>query len=223
MCSSLLKYWTVYGIFNLSETILDIILEASEFLLFLKCVFLLLFVSPLTSGYLFVFGRVIQPFLIKREETIETNISSLVKLLKQTIIQMSWNTINAIETETDINGQDEDNYFEKEKIFMSSSNNAEVRDHKVECNSSQRRWSIDSNSDILRGLEHTELEYIPSDSLQPSRHYSESQRWRRSAYAVNDFSFARDGYTRGRTNDFQKDDRILIPDYRDMDTSYRGL
>ena len=101
MCDSLLKYWTVYGMFNFTETILEIILESSEFLLLLKCIFLLLFVSPFTSGYLFVYGRVIQPFLIKREETIETNISSLVKLLKGTIIQISWNTINAMEMENE--------------------------------------------------------------------------------------------------------------------------
>ena len=61
MCDSLLKYWTVVGMFNFAETVLEIILEASQFLLLLKFLFLLLFVSPLTSGNLLLFGRVIQP------------------------------------------------------------------------------------------------------------------------------------------------------------------
>ena len=118
--------------FNFAETILEIILESSEVLLLLKCIFLLLFVSPLTSGYLFVYGRVIQPFLIKREETIETNISSLVKLLKGTIIQISWNTINAMEMETDHHGQNGDNHGTEAKVLMSSLGNRKGSFHREE-------------------------------------------------------------------------------------------
>ena len=226
MCDSLLKYWTVYGMFNFTETILEIILESSEFLLLLKCIFLLLFVSPLTSGYLFVYGRVIQPFLIKREETIETNISSLVKLLKGTIIQISWNTINAMEMENDLNGQNGDNCGTEAKVLMSSLRNRKGSFHREEDSSFQRRWSMDSNSDIRRGMVNRDLEYFPSSQpqvLQPSRHKIESQNWRRSAYDINylDRTIAGDEYSRRRTrtSDFKTDESLgMRHDYRDDDT-----
>lgn len=211
--------------FNFTETILEIILESSEFLLLLKCIFLLLFVSPLTSGYLFVYGRVIQPFLIKREETIETNISSLVKLLKGTIIQISWNTINAMEMETDHHGQNGDNHGTEAKVLMSSLGNRKGSFHREEDSSFQRRWSIDSNSDIRRGMVNRDLEYFPSSQpqvLQPSRHNMESQSWRRSAYDINylDHTIAGDEYSRRRTrtSDKQTDRGLVRHDYRDDDT-----
>ena len=188
MCDSLLKYWTVFGMFNFAETVLEIILEASQFLLLLKFLFLLLFVSPLTSGYLFVFGRVIQPLLIKREETIETNINSLVKLLKESIIQLSRKTIIAMKTETDINGQSGENCVEEAKIMMSSLNKMNGRDYSGEDRSLQRRWSIDSNSDLRRGMENRDLEHFNAEHpehLKPSRQYTGYQSWRRSAYDIN--------------------------------------
>lgn len=212
--------------FNFTETVLEIILESSEFLLLLKCLFLLLFVSPLTSGYLFVYGRVIQPFLIKREETIDTNFSSMVNLLKGTIIQISWNTINAMEMETDLNGQNEYNCSTEAKSLMSSLDNRKGKDTRGECNRFKRRWSIDSNSDMRRGMENRDLEYFPRNHpqvLQPSRHHKESRSWRRSAYDMSylDRTFAGDEYFRRRTKTcaFRPDESLLRPDYRD-DATY---
>ena len=225
MCDSLLKYWTVFGMFNFAETVLEIILEASQFLLLLKFLFLLLFVSPLTSGYLFVFGRVIQPLLIKREETIETNINSLVKLLKESIIQLSQKTIIAMKTETDINGQSGENCVEEAKIMMSSLNKMNGRDYSGNDRSLQRRWSIDSNSDLRRGMENRDLEHFNAEHpehLQPSRQYTGYQSWRRSAYDINyvDRTLAGCENTRRRkqAKDFQADDRLVRHDYRDEDT-----
>ena len=224
MSDSLLKYWTVFGMFNFAETVLEIILEASQFLLLLKFLFLLLFVSPLTLGYLFVFGRVIQPFLIKREETIETNINSLVKLLKESIIQLSWKTIIAMKTEID--DQSRENCVEEAKTMMSSLNKMNERDYnRGEDSIIQRRWSIDSNSDLMRGMENRDLEHFDArhpEHLQLSRQYTGHQSWRRSAYDINylDRTSAGDRNTRRRTqtNDFHAYDRLVPYDYRDEDT-----
>ena len=211
--------------FNFTETVLEIILESSEFLLLLKCLFLLLFVSPLTSGYLFVYGRVIEPFLIKREETIDSNLSSMVNLLKGTIIQISWNTISAMEMETDLNEQNGYNCSTEAKSLMSSLDNRKGKEQRGESNRFQRRWSIDSDSDIRRGMENRDLEYFPRNHpqvLQPSRHHKESRSWRRSAYDMSypDRTLAGDEYFRRRTKTraFQPDESLLRPDYRDGDT-----
>ena len=210
--------------FNFTETVLEIILESSEFLLLLKCLFLLLFVSPLTSGYLLVYGRVIQPFLIKREETIDTNFSSMVNLLKGTIIQISWNTISAMEMETDHNEQNGYNCSTEAKSLMSSLDNRKGKEQRGESNRFQRRWSIDSDSDIRRVMENRDLEYFPRNHpqvLQPSRHHKESRSWRRSAYDMSnlDRTYAGDEYFRRRTKTCAfRPDSLLRPDYRDGDT-----
>ena len=229
MGHSILKYWTVYGMFRVTEIVLDVLLESSHFLLLVKGLFLLLFVSPLTSGYLFVFGRVIQPFLIKREETIEKNVKAVVKHMKETIIHISFNTINAMKTESDQNGQSEDQFERKKvkaKVLMSSSNTMDSRDQRMDYGL-QRRWSIESNSDIKQELRHLRetLDYFPFKQYQSDRSTDrhEPHGWRGSSYDINCYEriLAGSEYSRRRTrpNDFQTQHRLRRYDNTsDVDT-----
>ena len=66
-----MKYWTVYGVFSLSELVLDLLLDFLPFYFLLKLLLLIIFVSPLTSGSEVVFQVVVSPLLSQRETFIE--------------------------------------------------------------------------------------------------------------------------------------------------------
>merc|ERR1719471_2659820 len=66
-----LKYWTVFGVFSLSEQLLDFVFHFVPFYYLLKLISLLVFVSPLTSGSEVVFQLILKPLLSRREVLIE--------------------------------------------------------------------------------------------------------------------------------------------------------
>ena len=73
-----MKYWTVYGVFSLSELVLDLLLDFLPFYYLLKLLLLIIFVSPLTSGSEVVFQLVVRPLLSQREEFIEEQTERLL-------------------------------------------------------------------------------------------------------------------------------------------------
>ena len=77
-----MKYWTVFGVFSISELVLDLLLEFLPFYFLLKLLLLLLFVSPLTSGSEVVFQLVVRPILSQREEFIEEQAKRLLRHLQ---------------------------------------------------------------------------------------------------------------------------------------------
>ena len=73
-----MKYWTVFGVFSLSELVLDLVLDFLPFYYLLKLLLLIVFVSPLTSGSEVVFQLVVRPLLSQREEFIEEQAERLL-------------------------------------------------------------------------------------------------------------------------------------------------
>ena len=66
-----MEYWTVYGVFSISELYLDLLFDFLPFYHLTKLLLLLLFLSPLTSGSEVVFHSVVRPVLYHRERHIE--------------------------------------------------------------------------------------------------------------------------------------------------------
>ena len=79
---SWLKYWTVFGVFSLCELLLDLVMDFVPFYHLLKLLTLLIFVSPLTSGYEVVFQCVVKPILSQRENLIEEQTEQLLALFQ---------------------------------------------------------------------------------------------------------------------------------------------
>ena len=73
-----MKYWTVFGVFSLSEQLLDFVFHFVPFYYLLKLISLLVFVSPLTSGSEVVFQLILKPLLSKREVLIEEQTEKLL-------------------------------------------------------------------------------------------------------------------------------------------------
>ena len=80
-----LKYWTVYGVFSLSELVLDLLLDFLPFYFLLKLLLLIIFVSPLTSGSEVVFQVVVSPLLSQRETFIEEQAERLLGHLQTSL------------------------------------------------------------------------------------------------------------------------------------------
>ena len=73
-----LKYWTVFGVFSLSEQLLDLLFDFVPFYYLLKLTSLFLFVSPLTTGSEVVFQLLVVPLLSEREDLIENQAEKLL-------------------------------------------------------------------------------------------------------------------------------------------------
>ena len=84
---SWLKYWTVFGVFSLCELLLDLVMDFVPFYHLLKLLTLLVFVSPLTSGYEVVFQCVVKPLLSQRENLIEEQTEKLLALFQVILSQ----------------------------------------------------------------------------------------------------------------------------------------
>ena len=80
-----LKYWTVFGVFSLSELVLDLLLDFLPFYFLLKLLLLIIFVSPLTSGSEVVFQVVVSPLLSQREAFIEEQAERLLRHLQTSL------------------------------------------------------------------------------------------------------------------------------------------
>ena len=80
-----MKYWTVFGVFSLSELVLDLLLDFLPFYFLLKLLLLIIFVSPLTSGSEVVFQVVLSPLLSQRETFIEEQAERLLGHLQTSL------------------------------------------------------------------------------------------------------------------------------------------
>ncbi|MED6268704.1 Receptor expression-enhancing protein 5, partial [Characodon lateralis] len=78
-----LTYWVVYGLFSIVEAFSDIFLFWFPFYYAGKCVFLIWCMAPVTwNGSDILYTRVIRPFFLKHQATMDTVVSDLTAKAK---------------------------------------------------------------------------------------------------------------------------------------------
>ncbi|KAM6912379.1 receptor expression-enhancing protein 5 [Xenentodon cancila] len=78
-----LTYWVVYGVFSIVEAFSDIFLFWFPFYYAGKCVFLIWCMAPVTwNGSDMLYTRVIRPFFLKHQATMDTVVSDLTSRAK---------------------------------------------------------------------------------------------------------------------------------------------
>jgi len=81
-----LIYWVVYGAFAMSELVTDVVFFWVPFYWFFKCVFLVWCMAPGEwNGSIFVYNRVIRPYLLRYETKIDATLGKAGKLGKEAI------------------------------------------------------------------------------------------------------------------------------------------
>ncbi|XP_051239437.1 receptor expression-enhancing protein 6-like isoform X2 [Dicentrarchus labrax] len=84
-----LTYWVVYGLFSIVEAFSDIFLFWFPFYYASKCLFLVWCMAPVTwNGSEILYNRVIRPFFLKHQATMDTMVSDLsskAKSLTETV------------------------------------------------------------------------------------------------------------------------------------------
>ncbi|XP_035850800.1 receptor expression-enhancing protein 5 [Sander lucioperca] len=73
-----LTYWVVYGLFSIAEAFSDIFLFWFPFYYIGKCLFLIWCMAPVTwNGSAVLYNRVIRPFFLKHQATMDSVVSDL--------------------------------------------------------------------------------------------------------------------------------------------------
>ncbi|XP_060783540.1 receptor expression-enhancing protein 6-like isoform X2 [Neoarius graeffei] len=73
-----LTYWVVYGLFSVAEFFSDIFLFWFPFYYAGKCVFLIWCMAPVSwNGSQLIYTRVVRPFFLKHEATLDTMVKDL--------------------------------------------------------------------------------------------------------------------------------------------------
>ncbi|XP_028421583.1 receptor expression-enhancing protein 5 isoform X1 [Perca flavescens] len=73
-----LTYWVVYGLFSIAEAFSDIFLFWFPFYYIGKCLFLVWCMAPVTwNGSAVLYSRVIRPFFLKHQATMDSVVSDL--------------------------------------------------------------------------------------------------------------------------------------------------
>uniref|UniRef100_A0A8C6UPP9 Receptor expression-enhancing protein n=1 Tax=Neogobius melanostomus TaxID=47308 RepID=A0A8C6UPP9_9GOBI len=78
-----LTYWVVYSLFSISEAFSDIFLSWFPFYYVGKCVFLIWCMAPVPwNGSNILYNRVIRPFFLKHQATMDTVVNDLTSKAK---------------------------------------------------------------------------------------------------------------------------------------------
>ncbi|XP_038129907.1 receptor expression-enhancing protein 5 isoform X2 [Cyprinodon tularosa] len=78
-----LTYWVVYGLFSIVEAFSDIFLSWFPFYYCGKCIFLIWCMAPVTwNGSDMLYKRLIRPFFLKHQATMDTVVSDLTSKAK---------------------------------------------------------------------------------------------------------------------------------------------
>ncbi|XP_076604019.1 receptor expression-enhancing protein 5 [Chaetodon auriga] len=92
-----LTYWVVYGLFSIVEAFSDIFLSWFPFYYAGKCLFLIWCMAPVTwNGSDILYKRVIRPFFLKHQATMDTMVSDLSSKAKSITETVTKEAVNQV-------------------------------------------------------------------------------------------------------------------------------